>query len=198
MAKTDIQYDPNSVTGFHIYEDDKGRKVYYQPRKLTGYVIQSENVKTYRLLANRYVIAALAAIVCYIVFGDQGLSIWICGAVGILTFLVMQYRFHMVFLPNLVQLHHFVPKSKPKMTEAMAEQDAWRLLCKGVLYPIFGILLLIEFYQKDSSISVLLLGIVILGFSLVYALINIKAYVFKRSHPDIDHQPIVNKNKKNK
>ncbi len=191
MAKKNYQYNTDSVSGLHIYEDDKGRKIYYQPRTMRGYVIQDENVKAYQLYANRFMIPVLAGLIAYIAFGDNGFPIYLCVLIALGVFIVMQYRFHKVFLPALIQLQHYIPKTKPSMTAAMAEQEGWRLLCKAVLYPIFGVLVIILFYQRmgngtmdlsAKNILIIVFGVLILVLSLAYGIFNLKAFLYRRSH----------------
>ena len=166
----------------HIYEDEKGRKIYYKPRTMTGYVIKEENVKTYRMLSNRYILGILTVIFSYFAFGDSGLHWSVFILLGIIALLVLQYRFHRMFLPKLVQIHNFVPKQKPNMIETIAQQEEWRLFTKIILYPIFGGLLLWDFYLRESEIGVLAAGYVILAFCIIYAFINLRGYFYKRAN----------------
>ena len=190
MASKSYQYNTDSVSGIHIYEDDKGRKIYYQPRKMKGYVIQDENVKSYQIYANRFMIPVLAGLIAYIALGDSGLPIYVCVLLGIFVFVILQYRFHKVFLPALIQLQRYIPNSKPSMTASMAEQEGWRLLSKAVLYPVFGALVIVLFYQRmDETVTmdaktILLLsfGGLILILSIIYGIFNLRAFLYRRSH----------------
>lgn len=175
-------YDTSTISGIHIYEDEKGRKIYYKPRTMTGYVIKEENVKTYRMLSNRYILGILTVIFSYFAFGDSGLHWSIFLLLGIIVFLILQYRFHRMFLPKLVQIHNYVPKQKPNMIETIAQQEEWRLFTKIILYPIFGALLLWDFYLRESEIGVLAAGYVILAFCFIYAFINLRGYFYKRAN----------------
>jgi len=85
-------------------------------------------------------------------------------------------------LPKLVQIHNFVPKQKPNMIETIAQQEEWRLFTKIILYPIFGGLLLWDFYLRESEIGVLAAGYVILAFCIIYAFINLRGYFYKRAN----------------
>lgn len=194
MANKSYQYNKDSVSGIHIYEDEKGRKIYYQPRRMRGFVIQDENVKSYQMYANRFMIPVLAGLIAYIAFGDSGFPIYLCVLLALLVFIILQFRFHKVFLPALVQIQHYIPSKKPSMTAAMAEQDSWRLLCKAILYPIFGILVVVLFYQRmgDANIemdmkNILLIccGALILILSVIYGIFNLKAYLYRRSHTEL-------------
>jgi len=206
MAKKDIQYNTESLSGMHIYEDEKGRIIYYQPRKMTGYIIKEENVKTYRTLSNRYIIAILAVLVLYIALGDEGLPIWVCGVIGVGVLLLLEYRFHMVFLPSLAQLQHFIPKEKPGVVAALAQQQSWRLICKALIYPVFGILLLVLFYQRQmqdpnteqtQTIVTIAFGIIILIFTCIYGFLNLRGYLYRRSHKaELENMQAKSKKKK--
>lgn len=190
MANKSYQYNKDSVSGIHIYEDEKGRKIYYQPRRMRGFVIQDENVKSYQVYANRFMIPVLAGLIAYIAFGDNGLPIYVCVLLGLLVFLILQYRFHKVFLPALVQIQHYIPTQKPSMTASMAEQESWRLLSKAVLYPIFGALVVVLFYQRMGddvtmdmkNILLLCFGALILILSIIYGIFNLKAFLYRRAH----------------
>ena len=191
MANKSYQYNKESVSGIHIYEDEKGRKIYYQPRRMRGFVIKDENVKSYQVYANRFMIPVLAGLIAYIAFGENGLPIYVCFLLALLVFLILQYRFHKVFLPALIQIQHYIPTSKPSMTAAMAEQESWRLLSKAILYPIFGILVVVLFYQRmgDGNITMDAKNIMLIGFGglililiIIYGLFNLKAFLYRRSH----------------
>lgn len=185
MAKTDVRLTPESVSGMHIYEDEKGRKIYYKPRKLIGYVIKPENIKTYTTLSNRYLMSGLAGIFGYFILDTMKLPVWLAIPIAIVVLIFLEYRFHYKFLPNLVQLHNFVPKSKPSRLSSMALQDGWRLQAKAILYPIFGILLEYEFYlQHGWNALVLGIGAAILVVTLYISFLNIRAILYKKKQPD--------------
>lgn len=183
MAKVDVRLTPEAVTGRHIYEDEKGRKIYYKPRKLIGYVIKPENIKTYTTLSNRYMMSALAGIFGYFILDSMKLPIWLAIPIAIVVLLFLEYKFHYQFLPNLVQLHNFVPKSKPSRLSSMALQDTWRLGAKAILYPIFGILLEYDFYlQHGMNYLVLGIGAAILLATLYICYLNVSAILYKKKH----------------
>lgn len=183
MAKTDVRLTPESVTGMHIYEDDKGRKIYYKPRKLVGYIIKPENIKTYTTLSNRYLMCALAGIFGYFILDSMSLPIWLAIPIALAVLIFLEYKFHYKFLPNLVQIHNFVPKSKPSRLSGMAVQDTWRLCAKAILYPLFGILLEYEFYlQHGWNYLILGIGAVILIATLYIGYLNVSALLYKKKH----------------
>lgn len=193
MANKSYQYNKDSVSGIHIYEDEKGRKIYYQPRRMRGFVIQDENVKSYQIYANRFMIPVLAGLIAYIALGDQGLPVYLCVLLGLFVFVILQYRFHKVFLPSLIQIQHYIPGKKPSMTASMAEQESWRLLSKAVLYPVFGALVIVLFYQRmgenmtldTKNIMLLCFGALILILSVIYGIFNLKAFLYRRSHNEV-------------
>ena len=88
MASKSYQYNKESVSGIHIYEDEKGRKIYYQPRRMRGFVIKDENVKSYQVYANRFMIPVLAGLVAYIAFGESGFAGFVFFFFGLFGFLI--------------------------------------------------------------------------------------------------------------
>lgn len=186
MAKTDVRLTPESVSGMHIYEDEKGRKIYYKPRKMIGYVIKPENIKTYTTLSNRYLMSGLAGIFGYFILDSMKLPLWLAIPIALVVLIFLEYRFHYKFLPHLVQLHNFVPKSKPSKLSSLALQDTWRLGTKALLYPLFGILLEYEFYlQHGWNYLVLGIGAAILLATLYIAYLNIRAILYKNQHSEL-------------
>lgn len=182
MAMIDPRDDLNRVSGMHIYEDDKGRKIYYQPRKMIGYVIQQEHVRTYTTMANRYMMTMIAGILSYMVLEYWNQPVLFAIPIALAVLIFMEIRFRTKFLPALVQLHNFVPKKKASKVANLATQEQWRLLSKAILYPTLGILLLLNFYLKDVSIPMYYIGGIILIITLLFGGFQVYALLYKRKY----------------
>lgn len=173
MAKKDYQNDASTLSGLHIHEDEKGRKIYYQPRKMIGYVIKDENVRSYHTYENRYIAALSAGVIVYVLAKDWNIPIWVPFVLAFGVWAVLEYRFRRIFLANLIQLHNFVPKENTPFLAGKAKQDLWRILSKIVLYPLFGILLLILLQQRQADDLEMMLGYCILALSVGMGVFNL-------------------------
>lgn len=193
MKRTEQRSDATSVAGLHIYEDEKGRTIYYKPRKMTGYVIKDENVKTYTTYSSRYVIAGAAGILAYVLLEESEFAPYIGVVLGLAVLALLQYRFHYSFLANLVQIHNYVPKEKVSFLHGLSGQDLWRLVMKAILYPVFGILLLYLFYLKQVETLEFIIGWIVLIITLGLGGMNAAAAIYQRKHPVPLEKPVKKK-----
>lgn len=199
MAKRKVSNDPNTLSGRHIYRDEKGRILYYNPRTLVGYVIQPENVIKYRQLNSRYIIGLLGAMVGVLLFEQWGMPMFLGPVIGIACCIFMEYQFRSTFLTSLVQVHHFIPKDKPKLIEGFARESIPRLALKAVLYVSFAILLLIDLYvYLDSDTLVLSVGWIIAIIASGLALFNVYAIFYQKTHPEVFLEKSAKKGRKTK
>lgn len=184
--KVDGNLDPSTLTGLRIYTDDKGRTIYYQPRTLTGYVISSTDVASYRTLSKRFVLGIIGIILTTLFTDELPYSWLISIAVGLGIYLFMEYRFRTKFLKSLVQLHNFIPKEKPSFLESLAKETIQRLLLKAVLYIAFGILLLADVYldMKPDLFILVMIWVISIG-AVFMGILNIYAIFYQKKHPEI-------------
>lgn len=186
MARKQANTDPETLSGRHIYKDEKGRVLYYNPRTLTGYVIKSENVAKYRQLSSRFLIGFLGAIVGYLIFDQWDMPNWIGIIIGIGCWLYMEYQFRSVFLPSLVQIHNFVPKEKPSLLESTAKDTIGRLALKAALFFAFAILIMVDVYVYLETTPLTLaafwaIAIVTTGIGCF----QLYAISYQKKHPEI-------------
>ena len=197
-SNTNVNVDPSSLSGMHIYRDDKGRTLYYKPRTMTGYVITSTDVATYRTLSKRIALGIIGAVLTALFTDGTQFSWLIAAVVGLGIYIFLEIRFRTKFLKNLVQVHNFIPKEKPTYIEAIAKDTISRLLLKAFLYFAFGTLLILDIYieLKPSLFMMIILWVISLA-SMIFGCVNIYGVFYQKKHPEIFMDPHT-KNKKSK
>lgn len=175
--------DPNSLTGRHIYRDEKGRVLHYNERTMTGYIIKAEHVVKYRQLSSRLLLGLLATLVTSTLFLDWGINVFLSVPIGVAFYALLEYRFRKQFLPSLVKVEHFIPKEKPSMIESYAQRPSSTLMIKAALLLAFGILMVvdIELYLKPET-YVRILSWIISACACAYALFHIYVLLYKKKH----------------
>lgn len=162
------------ISGKNIYKDDKGRYVLYIKSQNIGYVIQEKNQSMYTLYANRYAISILAGI--FAANFNVPLLYCLLITIGLAAFLEYQYRNS--FLPSLVHIANFKPTTNVTLLEAMVqENNKTRNLMLTILYPLFGVLMIVNGIQMQASPILIVGNIVVLLFALYMGIINFIVFI---------------------
>ena len=162
------------VRGFHIYQDEKDRNIYYDWITKNAYVISDKNVGKYYFYQNRLVFAIIAFVLAVNFVLDTTASFILAVAIVV----VMEILFRTRFLPSLTQIAKFKPTKtkRSSMIDQIAESnDKKKVMLKIFLYAAFGILLIINAYIEHLSQTLLGLSIVVGVISIVIALMHIIA-----------------------
>ncbi len=158
------------ISGRNIYKDEKGRDVLYIKSQKTGYIIQEKNQGAYALYSNRYAIAIIAGILAANFNVRLLYSIFI--SIGIMAFLEYQYRFS--FLPSLDHIKNFKPTTgHVSLMDAMIqENNKIKNLSLTILYPLFGVLMIINGIQMNVSPVIIAGNALVFLFSLLMGVLN--------------------------
>lgn len=175
MASKNTKSTQAGVVGVNIYQDSRGRNVYYNRLTGDGYVISPANVSKYNFYAKRFILPLIAfALLSTMNVGGYELGIFrsalICGGLA----LAMEYYFRFRFLKSLTTIPNFKPEKKQthfqKIIEAHPEKPL--LIVKSLLYLALGIVFVFYAYESNYDlfewIIVLLVCLVSCGYGIMY------------------------------
>lgn len=156
-----------------IYIDDKGRKIIYNNKTETGYVILPKDEKQYRLYSNRYIISFIIVIL----FSNFIHNFWIVGLIGILICGSLEYAYRMKFLPSLSRITHIKKGKTISHIDMIIEKSSKkRCLLLSISYAFFAILLLVNILISKTDLT-RMIGNLVIGLGAIYlAYANFKAY----------------------
>ena len=161
------------VAGRNIFLDDKGRTVLYVKSSKTGYVIQEKDKKNYNLYSNRYVLSFSGGVLA----STFNIPILYCLAIILATVAFLEYRYRYHFLSSLVQLTNFTPKNNLSTLDSMvAANEKKKNLLLGILYFVFGVLIILNGLQMKVS-SFVMGGYIIVAIAAAYmGIMNLIAF----------------------
>lgn len=126
------------LRGLSIFQDERGRNIYFDRISKMGYVIQDKDVKMYTVYSNRYIIPITAAILLgYFVVEP----IW-AALFAVVLIIVMEVMFRKRFLPSLTRMEKFKPTKRASMLQrVMDTNDKKKVLVQTLLYLSLAVLL---------------------------------------------------------
>ncbi|MFV0479918.1 MAG: hypothetical protein ACK5LZ_05045 [Anaerorhabdus sp.] len=136
------------LSGYNLYQDDRGRNILYIKRKELGYLIQEKDESKYFFYKNRFMYV-FVAIILGLNFSIPPL---VCVGVGIVALGLMEYQYRFKFLPTLTQITNFKPDKKRTFISSIQEShDKGRILLLAVLYILLAILLFLNARELNLS-----------------------------------------------
>lgn len=142
----------------HIFKDRSKRVGFYDDDMKTLYYLDDKNMGKYRLLAQRYMTGLIVMVAVYILFSN------ILAAVlsGICVYAGMEIYLWKVFLSSCRRKENISSeKLVPCLLTGEEEEPSGRLLYRGGLYSILGILVIVNGYDQKMMGTVLCLSYMI-------------------------------------
>lgn len=156
-------------TGLHIYEDNKGRDVYYDIFTKKGYVIQEKNRQTYSKYENRYLLVIILIILLCSITNMYLLSI----IIGVVVAGVYEFSFRYKFLDGLVCLNNFKPDKKNSIIDQIASSGQKnKVIIKIVLYIALAVLIVLNGYRQNLSTLLMVICYIVAVFGIASAVVN--------------------------
>lgn len=171
--KTLANEQPIKVGGINVFQDEKGRSVYFNRFNKTGYVL-TDHEKAYRPFALRFFLGIFASILAYMF----DLPLLISAIIGVALYIIMEIRFRL-FLKDLPQLINFKPVKRQSRLEAEKAEDVKKLFLKTFLYAALGGLLLANAILEGYADAILYANVAIAIFGFIMALIEVRAIIVK-------------------
>lgn len=158
---------------FNVYEDNKGRSIYYNRLNHSGYVL-TDNEKAYSTYSMRFMLGLIVAVFAYMF----NLPIWMDVLIGIAAYLIMEYRFR-VFLKRLPQIPNYVPAKRQSKISAETDQDMKKIVLKMILFLVFAVLIVINAQMENYTGIILILNYALAGLGLAMFVIELRAIILK-------------------
>lgn len=141
------------LRGLSIFQDERGRNIYFDRISKMGYVIQDKDVKMYTVYSNRYIIPITAAILLgYFVIKP----IW-AALFAVVLMIVMEVMFRKKFLPSLTRMEKFKPQKRASVLQRIIDtNDKKKVFIQIMLY--FSLAVLLIWNAKDMGMQGFMFG----------------------------------------
>ena len=168
-----------ALSGRNIFVNNKGQTIYYVKSSRIGYVIPESEFNRFRMLQNRIVIGAVAAIFLS-VFAN--VSYLMSGILGIAVYVFLEFVLRSKLLPKCTQFANFVPEKAKSTIEVMAQEDNKRLILKIVLWFALSILLIVNLYtmKQEPDLIIKLTSVAFSIYAFIVACMQLKALLMKK------------------
>ena len=160
------------VLGLHVYNDERGRLIYYNVFNKKAYWVNDQtDYKKFSVFQTRLPLSiALGFIV--IMFLDM---LWFGLISGILVYVLMSIYFYVKFLPSLKEIKNFERPKESFMMRFVGPLSDTRIIIAIIMIFLIAILLVVNVqiseYDEITEILnyVLAAGVAIFGFMLIGA-----------------------------
>lgn len=173
--KAIVSNNDDKIGGFSVYRDDKNRPIYYNRFNHNGYVL-SDNAKLFKTFNSRFMLGFIATIFGYIF----NLPLWLCVTLGIIVYLVMEFKFRK-FLNKLPVIPNFQPKKRTSIVDSEAGLSTKKIITKMILYFTISILLIVNAYSSNYTGLILYLNYALSVITFITGIIEIRAFIANRN-----------------
>lgn len=147
MAKRNNN-ESNKVYGLNVYEDKKGRIIYYDMFKKQGLYIPTFDYKQFSIYKMRYIIDLSAFVILQALLTQFfEVNFLVPCVLTVFVFLFFEYKFRK-FLSTKSVVKHFKKEECKGYFDIISGEDKNKLLIKGVLYILLGVLLVFNGYDR--------------------------------------------------
>lgn len=166
-----MKKDP--IHGINVFQDDRGRNFIYNKRTKTAYLIQEKDENAYKFYSNRYVIA----IFLFVLFMNFIKNIYLLLGIATILVISLEIAYRTKFLANLTQMQNVKNMNKISRVEALVKlNDKKRCLLFGLLYLLFGVMIIVNGIDQKHS-PILMIGNIIIAIGASYlGIINFIAF----------------------
>ncbi len=175
MAKKNKNIKDDAIYGFNIYEDKKGRLIYYDMFKKRAVFIPTFDYKQFSFYRYRYLMAVSAFIVLQTLLAEWlHLHFLVPVCISLAVLILMEIKFRR-FLSEKQVVKHFNKEECTGYMDVLNTQDPSKMGLKVVLYCALGILLVINAYDKQYDTFILVCCWAIAIVCIIYSLIQLFA-----------------------
>lgn len=177
-GQSNSQNGKKVVGGWNVYLNKNNQTVMYDPMSKNGYLILSENINNFTLYHNRIALAIALGMVLVSFMNDWKIPL----LASVIFFAVLEFRYRRSWLPSLVSLPNFKPEHKVGFIDSLVETgNTTRYILLFVLYLAFGILLVINGYQMNSSLLIMIINYCVLAGCICLSLSYLTAFIRVKS-----------------
>lgn len=162
--------------GFSLYQDDKGRTVYYDRINKKGYQISKKDEKKYFLYSSRPVSAFIIGYIAYYFSHSWPISIF----VALVAYLVILFFFRKLFLADLPEAPKFVPtKGDPLYVRSANMFSTSRIIVIIIIAFMLAIGTVINAITSNYESVILILNYALAAGAFVFGLFYIYVLIYK-------------------
>ncbi len=178
MAKNKRRYDPKSLKGAAIYQEEK-RTVYSPFYTKKGYVITESTYKAYTQYVQGYLIALLIFSVAYIITKDMWISVGLGGAFFIGTIV----SFYLNFIKKAVLIENYVKSKKDNFFVRQAKSLPFtNLIVMTVCSFLLSGMIMLNGYINSFTGTYFTLNTALAIVALIYAFMNVYIIIYKKAN----------------
>lgn len=172
-----VKKNAKEIDGVSIYRDQKNRAIYSNIFMKDGYVINSNDIKSYFLYNSRLVIGIIVSVVLYYFIPSLGYYSLIIGA---LVYVIMAFLFYKKYLPSLNKIKNFEKPYKDNYFKKLAKTKSYFTIIAFILSCVlFGILLIFNAIKSNYDGFLLIANYIVGIFAILFGLCTISSLFFK-------------------
>lgn len=166
----------SSVSGMHIYKDERQRPVYYDIFSKTGYIL-ANNEARYKQFSMRF----MMGIIGFVLMMLFNMPLWVDIVVGLGVYGFMEYKFRK-FLKTLVHVENFKCDEKMKSQQSIKTLDTNKVVIKMVLLIALSVLIIINAQNEGYKGWLLYLNYLISVLTFIFALYHAKELISRKQN----------------
>lgn len=171
---TDKKNNKKIVGGWNVYLSKDNQTIMYDSFSKNGYVILDKDTNNFTLYHNRLALSIALAMILISFMNDWK---WPLLA-GVVFYAVLEIRYRKFWLPTLVCIPNFKPKQKRGFIDGLVKaNNPSRFILLAILYLTFGILMVVNGYQMNSSVTILVCDYAVLAACIYLAVCYVIAIV---------------------
>ena len=164
----------NTVSGMHIYKDERGRPVYYDVFSKSGYIL-TNNEDRYKQYSMRFMMGVIGFVLMMLF----NMPVIVDIVVGLGVYGFMEYKFRQ-FLKTLVHVENFKCNEKMKSQQSIKTLDTNKVIIKMILLIALSILIVINAQNEQYTGWLLYLNYMISVLSILFALYHAKELISRK------------------
>ena len=140
--------------GFSMYNDDKGRTIYYDKVSKKAYLIDKKEESKFLFFSSRPATGFVVGYLAYYLTENWAIAIF----AGVATYLTLLFFFRFMFLKDLIEVKNFVPGKKEPLALRLADRfDTSRIIVIIVLALVLSVGTIINaFISKYEGLTLYL------------------------------------------
>lgn len=162
-----------ALAGRNIYTDKKDRTIFYHFFSKKGYIIPEEDTAKFYVYKNRFAVI----IISMVIFSDYFSNWFILLPCGIALWLVMELYFYYSFFNKLrVSSSQATLQKKSLLHTIIQSKQKGKTILKTILFFALSVLIVINSYLQDASITTYIITAIISLGSAYYGFMHLYGF----------------------
>lgn len=163
--------------GFNMYNDDRGRTIYYDRISKKGYLLGKKDESKYLFYSSRPITGFIVGYLAFYLTNNWAVSIF----TGIVTYLVLLFFFRFMFLKDLTEIKNFSPSKKQPLLERMSDRfDTNRIIVMIILAVLLSIGSAVNAYVSKYEGLILYLNYLLAIGAFAFACFYVAVLIYKK------------------